>query len=78
MAAAKSLHFPYDQKPYTYDGEALQKAWKRLHKGDCEPYPEAAPLQAGRWRRFADRARIAVPQTSSARVYAQPEPGARP
>jgi hypothetical protein len=40
--------------------------------------PEAAPLQAGRWRRFADRARIAVPQTSSARVYAQPEPGARP
>jgi len=43
-----------------------------------EDAPEAAPLQVGRWRKFADRTRIAVPQTSSARVYAQPESGARP
>ena len=40
--------------------------------------PEAVPVQAGRWRRFADRTRIAVPQTASARIYAQPESGARP
>lgn len=37
-----------------------------------------APAAAGRWRRFANRSPIAVPQTSSARIYAQPEPGARP
>ena len=51
MAAAKSLGFPYDQKPYAYDGAALQKAWDRLHRGDCEPYPEAAALQQA-WRAF--------------------------
>ena len=51
MAAAKSLRFPYEQKPYSYDGEALRKAWDRLHKGDCEPYPDDAPLQQA-WRAF--------------------------
>jgi len=51
MAAAKSLRFPYDQKPYSYDGEALRKSWKRLHQGDCEPFPEPAPLQQA-WRAF--------------------------
>lgn len=51
MAAAKSLRFPYDQKPYGYGGEALRKAWDRLHKGDCEPFPEAAALQQA-WRAF--------------------------
>ncbi len=51
MAIAKSLRFPYDQKPYSYDGDALQKAWGRLHKGDCEPYPDTAPLQQA-WRAF--------------------------
>lgn len=51
MAAAKSPGFPYDQKPYTYDGETLRKAWDRLHQGDCEPFPGAAPLQQA-WRAF--------------------------
>lgn len=51
MTAAKSLKFPYEQKPYFYDGEALRKAWERLHKGDCEPYPGAAALQQA-WRAF--------------------------
>ncbi len=51
MATAKSLRFPYDQKPYSYEGQALQKAWSRLHQGDCEPYPETAPLQQA-WRAF--------------------------
>lgn len=51
MAAAKPLEFPYEQKPYSYDGPALKKAWERLHKGDLEPYPEDAPLQQA-WRAF--------------------------
>ena len=51
MAAAKSLHFPYDQKSYSYDGDALRKAWERLHKGDREPYPQAAAVQQA-WRAF--------------------------
>jgi tetratricopeptide (TPR) repeat protein len=51
MAASKSLRFPYDQKPYSYDGAELKKAWERLHRGDCEPYPEAEALQQA-WRAF--------------------------
>jgi tetratricopeptide (TPR) repeat protein len=51
MAAAKSLRFPYEQKPYAYEGAELRKAWDRLHRGDREPYPEAAALQQA-WRAF--------------------------
>lgn len=51
MAAAKSLAFPYDQKAYTYDGDALQKAWARLHAGDREPFPANAKLQQA-WRAY--------------------------
>lgn len=51
MTAAKSLRFPYDQKPYSYDGAELKKAWERLHRGDREPYPAAEPLQQA-WRAF--------------------------
>jgi tetratricopeptide (TPR) repeat protein len=55
MATAKPLTFPYDRKPYSYDGDALKKAWGRLHAGDREPYPasgkDAAALQQA-WRAF--------------------------
>ena len=41
--AAKSnwAAFPHDAKGYAYAGEALKKAWPKLHAGDCEPYPDA-------------------------------------
>ncbi len=32
--------FPYDAKPFTYLGDALKKAWPRLHAGDGEPFPD--------------------------------------
>jgi len=51
MAVAKSLRFPYDQKPYSYDGEALKRAWERLHAGDREPFPETTQLQQA-WRAY--------------------------
>lgn len=51
MAAAKSSAFPYDQKPYVYDGDALRQAWDRLHAGDREPFPDDAKLQQA-WRAF--------------------------
>ncbi|MGQ0428782.1 MAG: hypothetical protein ACT4UQ_02475 [Gammaproteobacteria bacterium] len=51
MAAAKSLAFPYDQKPYAYEGDALARAWDRLHAGDREPFPADAKLQQA-WRAF--------------------------
>jgi len=51
MAAVKTLRFPYEQKPYSYDGEALKKAWLRLHAGDQEPFPETPQLQQA-WRAY--------------------------
>ena len=45
MAAKKSgasswAAFPHDAKAFTYTGDALKKAWPKLHAGDCEPYPD--------------------------------------
>ncbi|MCJ0824668.1 hypothetical protein MQC88_01620 [Luteimonas sp. 50] len=33
--------FPHDAKAYAHAGDALRKAWPKLHAGDCEPYPDA-------------------------------------
>lgn len=43
MAAKKSsawAAFPHDAKAFQYAGDALKKAWPKLHAGDCEPYPD--------------------------------------
>ncbi len=40
MAKTAWAAFPHDAKPFTYDGDALKKAWPKLHAGDCEPYPD--------------------------------------
>ena len=41
MAKAAWSPFPRDAKPFTYSGDALKKAWPRLHAGDVEPFPDA-------------------------------------
>ena len=33
--------FPHDAKGFAYAGDALKKAWPKLHAGDCEPFPDA-------------------------------------
>ena len=42
MAPMKWKAFPYDATNYRYEGAALKKAWPELHRGDCEPFPDAA------------------------------------
>jgi len=32
--------FPHDAMAYAYAGDALKKAWPKLHAGDCEPFPD--------------------------------------
>ena len=32
--------FPHDAKAYAFAGDALKKAWPKLHAGDCEPFPD--------------------------------------
>ena len=32
--------FPHDATAFAYEGDALKKAWPKLHAGDCEPWPD--------------------------------------
>ena len=41
MAAIKWKPFPHSAKDYAYEGAALKASWPRLHRGDCEPFPDA-------------------------------------
>lgn len=33
--------FPHDAKGFAFAGDALKKAWPKLHAGDVEPFPDA-------------------------------------
>ena len=41
MAKSAWAAFPHDAKAFAYSGDALKKAWPKLHAGDCEPFPDA-------------------------------------
>jgi tetratricopeptide (TPR) repeat protein len=43
--------FPHDNTAFEFSGDALKKAWPRLHAGDKEPYPKAKTLLQA-WRSF--------------------------
>ena len=42
MTIAKWKTFPYGSARYAFEGAALEAAWPDLHRGDCEPFPDAA------------------------------------
>ena len=54
MAQGKWKPFPHDHSGYDYEGAALKKAWPELHRGDCEPFPDAAFVKDA----FAKRPRL--------------------
>lgn len=45
------IAFPKSDKSFQYTGAALKKNWARLHRGDCEPFPEDTKVQAA-WRSY--------------------------
>lgn len=49
MAKGGWAKFPYADKRYEYAGAALKKSWGRLHRGDCEPFPDEEAVQDA-WR----------------------------
>jgi tetratricopeptide (TPR) repeat protein len=51
MAKAKWIAFPHASKSFVFKGEALRKAWEKLHKGDREPFPKD-PKVLEAWRLF--------------------------
>ena len=38
--------FPHDNASFDYPGDALFAAWDELHRGDCEPFPDSARIEA--------------------------------
>lgn len=48
---AKWKKFPHTDANFQFAGATLKKAWKKLHAGDCEPFPENETLQEA-WRCF--------------------------
>lgn len=51
MAKTAWKKFPYPEKAYHYAGAALKKNWERLHRGDCEPFPDDEAVQDA-WRLY--------------------------
>jgi tetratricopeptide (TPR) repeat protein len=49
--AKKWTAFPHADSSFVYAGPALKKAWGRLHRGDCEPFPSKDAI-AEAWRLF--------------------------
>lgn len=43
--------FPYDTSAFDFAGPGLKKSWKKLHAGDCEPFPKDKDSQQA-WRLF--------------------------
>lgn len=41
MAKSAWAAFPHDAKAFAYAGDALKKAWPKLHAGDAEPFPDS-------------------------------------
>lgn len=46
MAGRKWAPFPHPDPRFDYAGDALTKAWKTLHAGDLEPFPDARHIAA--------------------------------
>jgi len=70
--------FPHADPSFDYAGTALKKAWPRLHRGDCEPYPTEPAIadawrlfHAGEFRRAVDAGRKAKQGGINAAVKAQ-------
>jgi tetratricopeptide (TPR) repeat protein len=43
--------FPHERNAFDYAGVSLKKRWARLHRGDCEPFPDAQAVREA-WRAF--------------------------
>lgn len=41
MSKSAWAAFPHDAKAFAYTGDALKKAWPKLHAGDAEPFPDS-------------------------------------
>lgn len=66
MAKTAWAPFPHDAAAFDYPGEALRKAWPKLHAGDAEPFPDARRAAA-----LLKQAGKAAPKGADADTVAQ-------
>ena len=52
MASRKWVTFKDPDARFERAGPALRKAWPRLHRGDCEPWPAGNAALQDAWRDF--------------------------
>ena len=81
MTAIKWKTFPHTAKDYAYEGAALKSAWPELHRGDCEPFPDAAFVKQAfarhpRLKGALDAEKTAVALQSAWRAYHRGDFGA--
>ena len=74
MTAIKWKPFPHGAKDYAYEGAALKSAWPELHRGDCEPFPDAAFVKQAfarhpRLKGALDAEKTAIAVQSAWRAY---------
>ncbi|HXZ15954.1 MAG TPA: hypothetical protein VEH77_08315, partial [Roseiarcus sp.] len=66
MGSARWSEFPYDKSPYAYAGAALKAAWPELHRGDCEPFPDASFVKSAFARHPRLKGRLDAETTAEA------------
>jgi len=81
MAPSKWKAFSYDAADYGYEGAGLKLAWPALHRGDCEPFPDAGFVKQAlaahpRLKIALDADRAAVALQSAWRAYHRGDFGA--
>jgi len=81
MAPSKWKAFSYDATDYGYEGAELKKAWAALHRGDCEPFPDAGFVKQAlaahpRLKIALDTDRVAAALQSAWRAYHRGDFGA--
>ena len=72
MAKSKWAPFPHPDKAYDYAGDRLAKAWKHLHAGDQEPFPDekhVAKLLKSNVRLGKDTGKIAAQMQDAWRAF---------
>ena len=72
MAKSKWASFAHPDKEYDYTGDKLAKAWKALHAGDLEPFPDekhVAKLLKANGKPGKDAAKIAAQLQDAWRAF---------
>lgn len=61
--------FPGPSQSFDFSGDKLKKAWPKLHRGDCEPFPDSKAVTAQLGKRAKDADAIAAKLQDAWRAF---------